>query len=159
MSPASPPHGRYFEDYQVGDTLSSAGRTITETDLVNFAGLSGDFSQIHTDAEAARSGPFGQRVAHGLLVMSIASGLLVRLGFLEGTLQAFREMIWKFSLPVFIGDTLRAQATVVELKSTPRLGGGLVTFEIQVLNQADGLAQSGRWAVLVAGKPTDKPRA
>ncbi len=154
MSPFISPHGLYFEDYAVGDALASAGRTVTETDLVNFAGLSGDFSAIHTDTEVSRSGPFGQRVAHGLLVMSIASGLLIRLGFLEGTLQAFREMTWKFSLPVFIGDTLRAQATVVELKPTRRLGGGLVTFEIQILNHSDGLVQSGRWAVLVAGRPT-----
>ena len=70
--------GRYFEDFALGDTVVSAGRTITEADIVNFAGLSGDYTQIHTNAEFARQGVFGQRVAHGLLLMAIASGLVGR---------------------------------------------------------------------------------
>lgn len=144
--------GRYFEEYKVGDFLTSTSRTIVEGDLTTFAALSGDFSGIHMDSEMAEKGPFKQRVAHGLLVMSIASGLLVKLGFLEGTLMAFREMTWKFSLPVFIGDTLCAEAKVVETRTMPRLGGGLVGFEVGVLNQSDKQVQSGRWSLLISSR-------
>lgn len=127
--------GRYFEEFALGDTVVSAGRTITEADIVNFTGLAGAYTQIHTNAEFALQGMFGQRVAHGLLLMAIASGLLAQLGFIEGTVLAFRELTWKFSLPVFIGDTVHVQATVANLKALRRLGGGAVTFDIQIINQ------------------------
>ena len=145
--------GRYFEEFALGDTVVSAGRTITEADIVNFAGLSGDYTQIHTNAEFARQGVFGQRVAHGLLLMSIASGLLAQLGFIEGTVLAFRELTWKFSLPVFIGDTIHVQATVADLKALRRLGGGAVTLDIHIINQQDKMIQSGQWVLLIAQKP------
>ena len=99
------PKGLYFEDFEVGVKLRTAGRTITEADIVAFAGLSGDFNQIHTNAEYAAADTFGRRVAHGLLVQSIATGLAVQSGVIEGTVLAFRELDAKFSLPVFIGDT------------------------------------------------------
>ncbi len=146
------PRGLYFEDFSLGDVITSAGRTITEADIVNFAGLTGDFTQLHTNVEAARQGPFGQRVAHGLLGLAIASGMLVQLGYLEGTLLAFRELSWRFSLPVYIGDTLRASSKVAELKPLRRLGAGAVTFGVELLNQQDQVVQSGRWMVLVACK-------
>jgi acyl dehydratase len=145
--------GRYFEEFALGDTVVSAGRTITEADIVNFAGLAGDYTQIHTNAEFARQGMFGQRVAHGLLLISIASGLLAQLGFMEGTVLAFRELTWKFSLPVFIGDTIHVHATVANLKALRRLGGGAVTFDIQLINQEDKTIQSGQWTLLIASKP------
>src|SRR5512134_1781691 len=108
MSPLSTtPRGMYFEEFQVGQVIYSAGRTITESDIVAFAGLSGDFNQMHVDAEYSARTPFGQRVAHGLLVLSIASGLAVQTGVMEGTVIAFREVNdWKFIKPVFIGDTI-----------------------------------------------------
>jgi len=142
--------GLYFEEFEVGQTIASAGRTITEADIVNFAGLTGDWNQMHTDARFAASHPFGQRVAHGLLVMSIASGLVMRLGFLEGTALAFREIgEWKFSLPVFIGDTIQVRATVIETRPMRRLGGGLVNVRVEVVNQDDQVVQRGTWGVLV----------
>ncbi len=147
------PRGRYFEEFQVGDVVVSAGRTITEADVVLFAGLSGDYNQIHTDAEFARQGMFGQRVAHGLLGLAVASGLAAQLGFIEGTVLAFRELTWKFSLPIFIGDTIHVKTTVAELKAMPRLGGGAVTLDVQVLNQEDKAVQRGAWVVLIASKP------
>jgi acyl dehydratase len=147
------PRGRYFQDFQLGDTVVSAGRTITEADVVAFAGLSGDYTQLHTDAEYARQSMFGRRVAHGLLVLSVTSGLLAQLGFMEGTVLAFRELNCKFSLPVFMGDTIHAQAVVAELKAMRRLGGGAVTFDVQVLNQEDKVVQRGKWVVLMASKP------
>ncbi len=146
------PRGKHFEDFNLGDEITSAGRTITEADIVNFAGLSGDFTQLHTNVEFARQGVYGQRVAHGLLGLAIASGLLAQLGYLEGTILAFRELSWKFSLPVFIGDTLHARSTVAGLKPLQRLKAGVVTFTIEVLNQQDQTVQSGQWVLLVASK-------
>ncbi len=152
MTNTKPSRGKYFEDFSLGEETTSAGRTITEADIVNFAGLSGDFTQLHTNAEYARQGPFGQRIAHGLLGLTVASGLMAQPGYLEGTVQAFREMDWKFSLPVFIGDTLHARSTVAELKLLRRLGAGAVTFSVELLNQQDQVVQSGRWVVLVTSR-------
>ena len=129
-------------------------RTIAESDIFTFAGLSGDFNQIHTDAEFAKTTPFGQRVAHGLLGVAITSGLAMRTGVLEGTVIAFREINeWKFSKPVFIGDTIHAEMTVTETKPLPRLGGGSVTIAFDVKNQKDETVMKGTWVVLVASKP------
>lgn len=146
-------HGRYFEEFQVGDTVISAGRTITEADIVNFAGLTGDFTQLHTNAEAARQGAFGQRVAHGLLGLSVASGLLAQTGFIQDTILAFHDLEWKFSLPIFIGDTIHTTAAVTELRPMRRLGGGVVTLEIEIINQAGKRVQSGKWVTLIAARP------
>ena len=150
------PKGLYFDEYQVGQSITSQGRTVTEADVVSFAFLSGDWNPMHTDAEFASEHPFGQRVAHGLLVLSIATGLAVRLGFLEETALAFREIgDWKFSLPVYFGDTVRVRATVNDTKEMPRLGGGLVTLKVQILNQKDKVVQRGTWGVLVRGGRAD----
>jgi len=144
--------GMYFEEFEIGTEVLSPGRTITETDVVNFAGLSGDYTQLHTDAEFAKGSLFGQRVAHGVLVLSIATGLTVRLGFIEGTALAFRELSWKFSQPVFFGDTIRVRARCKELKPMPRLGGGLVIFDVWVINQEEKVVQKGEWHMLIASK-------
>lgn len=154
MSPISSPRGMYFEEFQIGQRILSPGRTITESDIVTFAGLSGDFNQIHTDAEYSKVSPFGQRVAHGLLGLSIASGLALRTGVLEGTVMAFREIgEWKFVKPVFIGDTIHVEMEVAETKAFPRLGGGAVTIAIQVENQRDEVVMKGNWITLVMSKP------
>lgn len=141
--------GLYFEDYQVGDSVESAGRTVTEADVVAFAALSGDWNSIHVDAEYAKQGMFGERIAHGLLGLSIASGLAVRLGFMEETVIAFMGLEWKFRAAIKIGDTIRVRADVAEKKMVPRLGGGLVTFNVEVLNQRNEIAQKGTWTMLV----------
>lgn len=145
--------GLYFEEYEVGQSVTSAGRTVTEADVVSFAALSGDWNTIHTDAVYAAGQPFGQRVAHGLLGLSIASGLAVRLGFMDETVLAFREIgSWKFSLPIYLGDTIRVRAVVEETKPMRRLGGGLVTFKVEILNQDEQVVQRGTWTVLVKGR-------
>ena len=150
------PRGLYFEEFEVGQTVTSAGRTVTEADVVGFAALSGDWTTIHTDAVYAAQEPFGQRVAHGMLVLSIAVALATRLGFMEGTVLAFREIDeWKFGLPVFFGDTVRVRVTVSETKAMDRLGGGLVTFRVRILNQDDQVVQRGTWGVLVKCRPTE----
>ena len=140
--------GLFFEEFIVGDQTESVGRTITEADIVNFAGLSGDYNLIHTDAEYSKRQMFGQRVAHGLLVLSIASGLAVRLGFMEDTILAFRGLEWKFNAPVFIGDTIRVRVTVEATKPVPRLGGGIVTLKMEVVNQRDEVVNRGTWEVV-----------
>ena len=127
---------------------------MSEGSIFDFAGLTGDYNQIHTDAEFARATPFGQRIAHGLLGLSIGIGLLMRTGMLEGTVLAFREINeWKFVKPIFIGDTLHAQLEVADLKAFPRLGAGSVTALVQVLNQSGEVCQKGSLNLLVMSKP------
>jgi 3-hydroxybutyryl-CoA dehydratase len=147
------PRGKYFEEFEIGNEVVSPSRTITEADVVMFAGLTGDYNQLHTDEEFAKSTPFGRRIAHGLLVLSYAVGLLGRLGFIEGTALAFRELSWKFSQPVFMGDTVHVRARCRELKPMARLGGGLVIFDLSVVNQEGKTVQKGEWHVLMASKP------
>ncbi|MFU8773024.1 MAG: MaoC/PaaZ C-terminal domain-containing protein [Anaerolineales bacterium] len=147
------PRGLYFDEFEAGQKITSVGRTVTESDVVRFAGLSGDFNQIHTDAEYCKDTPFKERVAHGLLVLSIASGLAVQTGVLEGTIIAFREISeLKFIKPVYIGDTIHVELIVTQTKALPRLGGGIIFIELDVLNQENDTVMKGVWKVLVAGK-------
>ena len=142
--------GLFFEDFQVGQKGVSATRTITEHDIVAFAGLSGDFNLIHVDAEFAKTTPYGQRIAHGLLGLAIASGLAVQTGVLGANVMAFREVgEWKFVKPVFIGDTVHVEMEIAETKALPRLGGGLVTIAISLNNQANETTMKGLWTLLV----------
>ena len=149
--PAS--QGLFFEDYEVGQSVTSVGRTVTEADVVGFAALSGDWNPIHTDREFAAKSPYEQRVAHGLLGVSIAVALAVRLGFLEETLIAFREIDeWKFSQPIFIGDTVRVRLEITETRAVRRLNGGMVTIQAEILNQSDTVVQRGLWRVLIKSR-------
>lgn len=126
---------KYFEDFVVGEEFVSPGRTVTETDIVQFAGLSGDYNSIHTDEEYAKKSFFGKRVAHGLLVLSIMSGLWVRLGIFEGTVIAFYGIDkLRFTKPVFIGDTVSVKVRVKEKKERDEKSG-ILTIENLVINQ------------------------
>lgn len=146
--------GMYFDEFQPGQKILTSGRTITETDVVNFAGLSGDYNQMHVDAIYSQKTPFGQRVAHGLLVVSIVSGLAVQTGVMEGTVMAFREINeWKFIKPVFLGDTVQAELEVKETKDMRRIGGGAVVLEISVKNQHADIVMKGAWTVLISARP------
>ena len=146
--------GLYFEEFTVGQKITSVGRTVAEGDIMSFAGLTGDYNQIHTDAAFAASTQFGQRIAHGLLGLSIGVGLLMRTGVLEGTVIAFREIVeWKFIKPVFIGDTIHVEMEAKELKAMPRIGGGQAWVALEVKNQKDETLMRGTLAVLVASKP------
>lgn len=147
--------GMYFEEFQVGQSVTTPGRTVTEADILAFAGLSGDFDSLHTDAVYTRTTPFGQRIAHGILCLAVASGLAVRTGILEGTVLAFREINeWKFSRPVHIGDTLHVELEVEEAKPMPRLGGGSVLIGVDVKNQEGETTMRGKWSVLVRSRPS-----
>jgi 3-hydroxybutyryl-CoA dehydratase len=150
--PASP-RGMYFDEFQPGQRVVTAGRTVTEADIVQFAGLSGDYNQIHVDAAFSQNTPFGQRVAHGLLVVSIVSGLAMQTGVLEGTVIAFREINeWKFIKPVLIGDTVHAELLVKETKELRRIGGGSVILELSVINQHGDVVMRGTWTALIAAR-------
>jgi acyl dehydratase len=143
----------YIEDFAAGQTMLTAGRTVTEADVVAFAGISGDFNSIHTDAEYARRTPYGQRIAHGLLVFSIASGLGVRTGVLDGTVIAFLGIEdWKFHRPVFLGDTIRLRWTVTEARASSKPGSGVLRRRQEILNQRDEVVQSGVTVTLVKSR-------
>jgi len=146
------PRGLHFEEFEIGQKVITAGRTITEADIVTFAGLSGDFNQIHTDAAYSADYMFGQRIAHGLLVQSVATGLAVRTGVIEGTVLAFRELSAKFSLPTLIGDTVHVQIEITDKKPLKRLGGGNITMKYNVINQDGKVVQRGDWIMLVKSK-------
>jgi 3-hydroxybutyryl-CoA dehydratase len=125
----------YFEDFTVGVEHVTRGRTITESDIMNFAGLSGDFIELHTNEEYARQSPFGRRIAHGMLTLSISTGLMTRMNLITDTVVAFYGIDkLRFVKPVFIGDTIHVKKTVLD---TMAKGGtaGVVTFDTSVLNQ------------------------
>lgn len=150
------PRGLYFEQFEEGVTLITRGRTITEADLVNFAGLTGDYNPMHTDAEYCKNSFMGQRVAHGMLIMSYAVGQAYQLGILERTTLAFRALEVKFSMPVYIGDTIRVELKVSETKEAKRLGGGVVSLKFRILNQDDKVVQKGMMTLLMASKPEEE---
>jgi acyl dehydratase len=146
--------GLYFEEFSVGQKMQTVGRTLGEGDIFTFAGLTGDFNQIHTNAEFSKGTAFGQRIAHGLLGLSIATGLIMRTGFLEGTVMAFREInAWKFVKPFFIGDTIHAELSIDDMKALPRIGGGALTAGVLVKNQGGEICQRGSLNLLVLSKP------
>ncbi|MCC6799802.1 MAG: MaoC family dehydratase N-terminal domain-containing protein [Anaerolineae bacterium] len=153
MTDERAPRGLYFEQFEEGMALETQGRTITEADIVSFAGLSGDFNPMHTDAAYAAGTQFGQRVAHGLLGLSVASGLSYQLGFLDGTVLAFTGLEWKFRAPIVIGDTIRVQVKVTRKREMKAAGGGFVSFDVQVVNQEGKVTQKGEWTILVASRP------
>lgn len=142
-------HDAYFEDLYVGRETVTPGRTVTEADIVAFAGLSGDYHPLHTNAVFAATGPYERRIAHGLLGLAIASGLVQRVGIPERALMALRNVQCSFKHPVFIGDTVYARLKVIGAKAIRRLGGGVVELSVKLYNQLDQLLQSGSWEIWV----------
>jgi 3-hydroxybutyryl-CoA dehydratase len=151
--------GKWFEEFNEGLSMESRGRTVTEADIVSFAGLSGDFNPMHTDAEYAKGTQFGARVAHGALIFSMMTGQLYQLGFLEGTVIAFTSFEMKLRAPVYIGETIKVTSTVSKRRAMPAAGGGFVTFDVKVINQKGELVQKGELTVLVKSNPDSVPVA
>ncbi|MEV7969779.1 MaoC/PaaZ C-terminal domain-containing protein [Sphaerisporangium sp. NPDC088356] len=150
----------YFEDLYLGMAARSPGRTVTEADIVAFAGLSGDFNPLHTDAEVASASAFGRRVGHGLLGTAIASGLFTRTPLsqaLQGSLVAMLGIEWRFERPILIGDTIHVEAEVVELRETSRPDRGLVVIERRVIDQSGTRVQSGKTPMLVTRRTPVEP--
>ncbi|MCI0455901.1 MAG: MaoC family dehydratase N-terminal domain-containing protein [Gemmataceae bacterium] len=150
-------HHLFFDDVAVGQEWESGGRTVTETDIVNFAGLSGDFNPIHMDHEFARTTPYRQPVAHGLLVLSLSSGLCVQLPPMR-TLAFLSIREWIFHGPVFIGDTIRVRSKVLAKEERARGRRGVITWQRQILNQEGKLVQEGITQTLVEGRAAETLR-
>ena len=129
--------GRTFDEFVIDEEIVSGARTVTEADVVNFACLSGDFHPEHMNEEYARKGPLGERIAHGLLVLSMATGLLNQTGAFEGTSIAILEVTTRFVKAVKFGDTIRAIQKIVGKKETSKPDRGVLTSRITVLNQND----------------------
>lgn len=139
----------FYEDFSEGQQFETAARTITEADIVNFAGISGDFNPLHMDETFASSTPFGRRIAHGLLVLSVSSGLNQGLGILTGTTMAFLGLEWRFVKPVFINDTVRLKLSVADLRETSKPDRGIITFDCEVVNQDGVVVQEGKRTLMV----------
>src|SRR5947208_4023764 len=152
MSSPTEADRQLFEDIGIGDEYLSPGRTVTEADIVIFAGLSGDYNVLHTDAEFMKTTIFGERIAHGLLCLAIQSGLFSRATAPYATL-AFGGLRWKFKAPVKIGDTIRLRAKVVEKKDLEKPDRGLVTLDRTILNQHDEVVQQGQTDLIVQKRP------
>jgi acyl dehydratase len=141
----------YFDDVEVGQEWLSLGRTVTESDIVNFAGISGDFNPIHTDHEFARTTLFRRPIAHGLLIWAISSGLGVNAPPMR-TLAFLSIRDWQFKGPVFIGDTIRLRSKVVSKEVRARGRRGVITWQRQIVNQEDKVVQEGITETLVEGR-------
>ena len=158
--------GYTYADLHVGMAFRSPGRTITDADVVGFAGLTGDYSELHTSDVYASSSEFGRRVAHGMLGLSYAHGLMwPRTGELRETAIAFLGISdWRFVGPIFIGDTLFVNYRIAELRdSKSRPTQAIATFEVELVNQDDRVVQRGRKVLLVskvalAGVEASRPR-
>jgi len=140
-----------FDDLKTGDEWESAGRTITETDVVMFAGLSGDFNALHVDHSRAEQGPFGKPVAHGVLGLAVSSGLASHAPRVD-TLAFLAVLEWRFLRPVAFGDTLRVISSVESIEPQSRGRRAVVTWRRQLLNQNDQLVQEGRTQTLVRAR-------
>jgi acyl dehydratase len=140
----------YFEDVEVGFRFETPSRTVTEADIVAFAGVSGDFNPLHTDSVFAARSIYGERIAHGALVLSFATGLRQRAGLFDGTLMGLLEIRrWQFLAPVRIGDTIRVATEIAELRETSKPDRGLMVQRVEVLNQDDAVVGSGELVMLL----------
>lgn len=140
--------GLLFSEFSPGQRYESVARTITEADVVHFAGISGDYNPLHTDAVFAAQTPFKQRIAHGMLSASISTGLGQTLGIFEGTTLALMAQTFEYKGAVFFGDTIRLALIVDSVTPSSKGGKGVVLFRSEILKQDDTVAISGTWTVL-----------
>ena len=143
------PRGLFFEQFEEGQVFETASRTVTEGDVSLFAGLSGDFNPLHTDEEFMKKTPFGGRIAHGMLIASIATGQANQLGIFEGTTVAVLQITLKFTGAVKFGDTIRTTLTVKSKKESSKPDRGTVVFDVAVLNQRDETVLQSEWVCLM----------
>lgn len=141
--------GLTFDEFQQGDTFVSPARTVCEADVVNFAGLSGDYNALHIDSVAAESTPFGERIAHGMLVASMATGMANWTGIFEGTTIALMEQVLQYKGVVKFGDTVHLQLSVAEKRETSKKDRGIVIFDTQIKNQEGNTVIEGQWTLMM----------
>jgi len=146
--------GLYWEQWEIGAEFDSPARTVTEADIVAFAGISGDYNPLHINEEYCKQTPFGTRIAHGPLVYAIAAGLLFQLHLYDDTLIAFLGFdSLKFTRPVKPGDTIRARIKVLEKRETSNPERGVMKRQLQVINQRGEVVQEGVQAFLLKRQP------
>lgn len=146
------PTGLYFEDFEIGNVHVSQGRTITETDVINFAGLIGDYNVLHTNEEVAKKGMYKTRIAHGMLGASIMTGMSNLLGIFDGTTIAFMELTIRYKAPLFLGDTIHLELEPTEKRKSSRPGRGIVKFNARLKNQDGVLVTDCDWVIMMATK-------
>lgn len=148
--------GYTYADLHVGMSFRSPGRTITDADIVGFAGLTGDYSELHTSDVYAKASQFGRRVAHGMLGLAYAHGLMwPRTGELRETAIAFLGISdWRFVGPIFVGDTIFVEYRIAELRdSKSKPSQAIATFDVEIVNQDGTVVQRGRKVLLVSKEP------
>ncbi len=148
--------GLFYEEFEEGRSWRTAARTVGESDVNAFSALTGDYTYLHTDAEGAAQTPFGQRVAHGLLGLSFLMGLVTRLGIIEGTVEAFLGLEWRFRGPILFGDTISGEV-VVKSRRVSSKGKGLVTLALRLLNQRREVIHEGDVTIMVERKEKGAP--
>ena len=145
--------GKCIEDFSVGQVDLSRARTVTETDVVTFSWVSGDINPMHTDAVHSAKSPIGQRIAHGALGLSMATGLSATLGYLDGTaIAALGIDQWKFLKPIHFNDTIHLRATVTEARLASRGDRGVLVRLMELINQHGDVVQSGLMTTLVLSR-------
>ena len=146
--------GKFFDDFVVGEEYVTPGRTMTETDVVMFAALSGDYNELHTSEAFGKSTQFGRRIGHGLLGLAVSHGLFFRLGLVEGTAIAFLGIeSWKFEAPFFLGDTIRVKVKVADkTPSRSKSDRGVVKFLFQLVKEDGTVIQSGVKTIMIRRK-------
>ncbi len=143
----------YFEDFAIGQVFSSPRpRTVTEKMIEDYGRVSGDMNPLHFDEAFAQKSPFGKKIAHGLLGLSVASGLLHDTGIIQETIIAFTGGEWKFKKPIFIGDSISLKMEVAKLRHVGQ-AQGFVLLNADLSNQHAVIVQAGVWSLLVRSKP------
>jgi acyl dehydratase len=145
----------FYEDYAIGDEFITPARTVTEADVTMFAALSGDYNRLHTDAEYAAQGPFGERIAHGLLGLSIVIGLIYRTEIDPDGAVAFLGLSWKFSGPIQFGDTIHAIIQISSMRPTRAPDRGIIVQATQLLNQRGEVGQAGELTMMLKRRPRE----
>jgi acyl dehydratase len=142
--------GKFFEDWRIGVEFETGSRTISETDIVIFAGLSGDFNPLHINEEFAKKSVFGTRVAHGFLIHSISIGLINQTGYFDGTVMAqLGHNNISFLKGVIPGDTVKVKCKIIELRETSNRERGIITFEAVIVNQKDDVVAKSERVLMI----------
>src|SRR5262245_59208851 len=143
----------YYDDFEIADEFVTPGRTVTEADVMLFAGLTGDYNRIHTDAEYMKGSMFGERIAHGLLGLSLVNGLKYRTDYDSDGVLAFLGLTWKFSGPIRFGDTIHAVIRIASKRETSKPDRGIMIQTIQLINQRGEVVQEGEFTSMIKRRP------
>jgi acyl dehydratase len=144
--------GNYYEELDIGRRFETPRRTVIDADIGTFAGLTADFNPLHMDELFAAESDFKGRITHGPMIVGMAFGLASRAGLMDGTVLGLLDIAWKFMQPVRPGDTISAVVTVLDKRLTKKPDRGVVTLQLDVLNQRGEIVQVGTAKVLVRRK-------